>query len=137
MDAPAIESLSRGVAPADSASLHAEEHKLSRLRELALLLAAGVVDHQLELYLRSHGIEESWGVQERILVCVTPRSNAPKMLESGRRNADRFHSQLYAVYVQQAGCRRKIAQSSAKPRICPQMEPRWKRSQALTRWRPF
>ncbi len=34
-------------------------------------------------------------------MCVTPRSNAAEMLESGRRNADRFHGQLYVVYVQQ------------------------------------
>ena len=101
VDAPATESLSRGAAPADRTALPAEEHKLSRLRELALLVAAGVVDHQLESYLRSHGMDQSWGVQERILVCVTPRSNAAQMLESGRRNADRFQGELYVVYVQQ------------------------------------
>ena len=107
VDAPASESLSRGAAPADRTALPAEEHKLSRLRELALLVAAGVVDHQLEVYLKSHGIDETWGVQERILACVTPRSNASEMLESGRRNADRFHGQLYVVYVQQAALSEK------------------------------
>ena len=101
VDAPAAESMSRGAAPAGRDELLEEQHKLSRLRELALLLAAGVVDHQLENYLRSHGIDQTWGVQERILVCVTPRSNAAQMLESGRRNADRFHGELYAVYVRQ------------------------------------
>src|SRR6202049_1050560 len=70
VDAPAIESLSHGAAPADRVALLAEKHKLSRLRELALLVAAGVVDHQLEGYLRSHGVDEPWGVQERIVVCV-------------------------------------------------------------------
>jgi two-component system, OmpR family, sensor histidine kinase KdpD len=101
VDAPAADSLSRGTSPADRAALLAEQHKLSRLRELALLVAASVVDYQLEDYLRLHGVDQSWGVQERILVCVTPRSNAAEMLESGRRNADRFHGQLYVVYVQQ------------------------------------
>lgn len=101
VDAPAMESLGHGATPADRAALLAEKHKLSRLRELALLVAAGVVDHQLESYLRSHGMEPAWGVQERILVCVTPRSNAAEMLESGRRNADRFHGELYVVHVQQ------------------------------------
>lgn len=101
VDAPATDSLSRGASPADRAALVAEQHKLSRLRELALLVVASVVDYQLEDYLRSHGIDQSWGVQERILVCVTPRSNGTAMLESGRRNADRFHGQLYVVYVQQ------------------------------------
>src|SRR4029077_4775622 len=101
VDAPAVDSLSRGASPADSATRLAEEHKLSRLRELALLVAASVIDRQLESYLRSHGIDSSWGVQERILVCVTPRSRSAQMLESGRRNADRFQGEFYVVYVHQ------------------------------------
>ena len=79
----------------------AEEQKLSRLRELALLVAASVVDRQLETYLRSHGMDQSWGVQERILVCVSPRSNAARMLESGRRNADRFQGEFFVAYVEE------------------------------------
>src|SRR5207247_8023796 len=43
----------------------------------------------------------AWGTQERILVCMTPRANAAKMLASGRRNADRFHGELRAIYVMQ------------------------------------
>ena len=101
VDAPAIQSHLHGATPADRAALLAEQHKLSRLRELALLVAASVVDHQLESYLQSHGVDQSWGVQERILVCVTPRSNAAEMLESGRRNADRFQGEFYVAYVQQ------------------------------------
>jgi two-component system sensor histidine kinase KdpD len=100
VDAPAIKRLLHRATPPDRAALLAE-HKLSRLRELALLVAASVVDHQLESYLRSHGVDQSWGVQERILVCITPRSNATQMLESGRRNADRFQGEFYVVYVQQ------------------------------------
>ncbi len=61
VDAPATDSLSRGASPADRAALLAERHRLSRLRELALLVAASVVDYQLEDYLRSHGINQSWG----------------------------------------------------------------------------
>ena len=53
-------------------------------------------------YLRLNGIQSSWGTQERILVCMTPRANAAKMLASGRRNADRFHGELFAIYVTQA-----------------------------------
>jgi two-component system sensor histidine kinase KdpD len=101
VDAPTAESLLRGAAEVDSAAVLAAEHKLSRLRELALLVAAGVVDRQLETYLRSHGVDQPWGVQERVMVCVTPRSNAAPILESGRRNADRFQAEFYVVYVQQ------------------------------------
>ncbi|HUB78273.1 MAG TPA: hypothetical protein VMB03_05725 [Bryobacteraceae bacterium] len=75
---------------------------LAELRELALLLAADVVDHQLQEYLDSHGVAARWGAQERILVCLTPRSNAADMLRSGQRNKLRFHGALLAAYVEQA-----------------------------------
>lgn len=101
VDAPATESCEQESTLGNRTSLLAEQHKLSRLRELSLLVAAGVVDRQLETYLRSHGMDQPWGVQERILVCVTPRSNAAQILESGRRNADRFQGEFYVVYVRQ------------------------------------
>lgn len=75
--------------------------QLSQLRSRALLLTADVVDRQLEAYLELHGIHSSWGTQERILVCMTPRADAAAMLASGRRNADRFHGELFAIYVNQ------------------------------------
>ena len=75
--------------------------QLSQLRQRALLLTADVVDRQLEQYVHLHGVQSSWGTQERILVCMTPRANAARMLASGRRNADRFHGELFAVYVMQ------------------------------------
>jgi len=77
------------------------ERQLSELREIALVLAADVVDHQLEEYLHHQGIDQVYGTHERILVCVTPRSNASLMIRRGRRQADRFHGDLYVVYVQQ------------------------------------
>jgi len=79
-----------------------DTRRLSELRELALLLAAEVVDEQLHNCLQLQGVELFLGSQERILVCITPRSNAKRMLESGRRNADRFHCGFLAVYVRQA-----------------------------------
>src|SRR6266581_9484109 len=77
------------------------EAKLSRLREMTLLVAAEVVETELRDYLRTHQIEEIWGTQERILVGITPRSDARPILESGRRNADRFHGELFVAYVRQ------------------------------------
>lgn len=79
------------------------ERQLSELREIALVLAAEVVDHQLEDYLRRQGIAQVYGTHERILVCVTPRSNAALMIRRGRRQADRFHGDLHVVYVEQDG----------------------------------
>lgn len=79
----------------------ARARMLSELREIALLLAADVVDHQLESYLRRNGLSTTFGAQERILVCVTPRANARPMIDSGRRNADRFHGELIVAHVRQ------------------------------------
>jgi two-component system sensor histidine kinase KdpD len=96
VDAPSEESVLGGIE--DNSARLAEKHKLSRLRELALLVAASVVDRQLETYLRSQGTEQTWGVQERILVCVTADSDATEMLESGRRNADRFQGEFFVLH---------------------------------------
>ncbi len=74
------------------------EQQLAQLRELALLLAADVVDHQLERYLQGHGIDQIWSAQERFLVWLTPYADAGPMLQSGRRNALRFHGELIAAY---------------------------------------
>src|SRR5262249_57346831 len=74
---------------------------LSRLREMALLVAAEVVETELRAYLHAHHIEEIWGTQERILIGITPRSDARPILESGRRNADRFHGELFVASVRQ------------------------------------
>jgi two-component system sensor histidine kinase KdpD len=87
-------------APSDGETGDADQQR-SQLRQRALLLTADVVDRQLESYLRLNGIPSKWGTQERILVCMTPRANAARMLASGRRNADRFHGELLAIYVTQ------------------------------------
>jgi len=79
-----------------------DPRQLAELREMALLLAADVVERQLQGYLDEHGITVRWGAQERILVCLTARSNARPMLESGHRNALRFHGALLAAYVERS-----------------------------------
>ena len=84
------------------ARANSQAQKLSELREIALLLAADVVDKQLEHYLQRNGITQTFGAQERILVCITPRANAAPMIASGKRNADRFHGDLTVAYVRQA-----------------------------------
>src|ERR1043166_1595603 len=74
---------------------------VSRVREMALLVAAEVVETELRNYLHTHRIEEIWGTQERILVGITPRSDARPIVESGKRNADRFHGELFVAYARQ------------------------------------
>jgi two-component system sensor histidine kinase KdpD len=75
------------------------QQQLSELREIALLLAADVVDEQLEHYLARHGIQQLWGTQERIMVCLSPRSDSKRMLDSAARNRDRFHGELIAAHL--------------------------------------
>lgn len=77
------------------------DNRLSQLREIALLLAADVVDHQLEDYLQRHGVGQAFGAQERILVCITPRANAARMIDRARLARDRFHGELFVVHVSQ------------------------------------
>jgi two-component system sensor histidine kinase KdpD len=90
------------IVDAPAAQAGASEHqKLQALREIALLLAADVVDRQLEKYLQLEGLPTQWGTQERILVGITPRSDASRIIRSGQRNATRFHGELYVVYVRQ------------------------------------
>jgi K+-sensing histidine kinase KdpD len=68
---------------------------------MALVLSADVIDAGLQRYLRSHGLEETWGMHERLLVCLTPRANFDEMLASARRSAARFHCDVLAIYVRQ------------------------------------
>jgi two-component system, OmpR family, sensor histidine kinase KdpD len=77
------------------------QQKLQALREIALLLAADVVDRQLTKYLQLEGLRTQWGTHERILVCITPRSDASTLIRSGQRNTNRFHGELHVVYVRQ------------------------------------
>jgi len=100
VDVPPELLLERAGQPSSTSPAAADTpRRLAALREIALLLAAEVVDRQLEDYLLSHGIEQQWGTQERILVSLTRGANAHAMIASGRRNADRFHGELFAVYI--------------------------------------
>jgi two-component system, OmpR family, sensor histidine kinase KdpD len=75
--------------------------RLGKLRELALVLAADVVDHQLSEYLERHGIHHHFGAHERILVCITPRANLEEMLVEAKAAAECFHGELMVAYVKQ------------------------------------
>jgi two-component system sensor histidine kinase KdpD len=78
------------------------QERLSKLRELALVVTADIVDHQLNEYLERHGLAQSFGAHERILVCVTPRANMQEMMEIAQIVAKRFHGELLVAYVKQA-----------------------------------
>jgi two-component system, OmpR family, sensor histidine kinase KdpD len=100
VDAPPEEPLERS--PEQQFSLEKQE-RMSMLRDMALVLAADVVDRQLTSYLETHGIKHLFGPQERILVCITSHSNAHDMMQTARRIADSFHAEMTVVYVKQSG----------------------------------
>jgi two-component system sensor histidine kinase KdpD len=87
--------------PEDQVDALTRAHRLSKLRELALLLAADVVERQLQTYLERHGIRQSIGTQERLLVCITARSNSDAMIGAARAIAEKFHGELIVAYVHQ------------------------------------
>jgi two-component system sensor histidine kinase KdpD len=95
-----------GRAPDEHAAA-AERRRLSELREIALVLSAEVVDHQLARFLKEHGIEQQFATQERVVVCLTPRANFRIMVDVGARIAQRFYGELYVIYVQQASASAK------------------------------
>ncbi|MGH9594753.1 MAG: universal stress protein [Bryobacteraceae bacterium] len=101
VDAPPEERMER--TPAEQEEAQQRQQRLSKLRELALILAADVVDYQLNAYLACHGIKQHFGAHERILVCVTPRANMQEMMETAEMVAKRFHAELVVVYVRQPG----------------------------------
>ncbi len=87
--------------PSHSLNSERATPNLGRLREMALVLAADVVDHQLADYLNRNGIQQQFRTQERLMVCVTPRANIREMMEFAQIISDRFHAELIAAYVDQ------------------------------------
>jgi two-component system sensor histidine kinase KdpD len=99
VDTPALEAHRRSCEPSDE--VEAPQRSLLRLREMALVLAADVVDHQLAEYLTLHGVRQDLATQERILVCLTGDSNAQAMIEAAQTIAKRFYGELIVVNVDQ------------------------------------
>ena len=97
VDVPPVESIARS--PEEQTSFEKRQQQFSRLREMALVLAADVVEHQLSSYLGSHGIKQQFGAQERILVCITSRSDAQEMIETAQLVSRRFHGELVVAHV--------------------------------------
>ncbi|MDM7994112.1 MAG: hypothetical protein QUT30_00325 [Acidobacteriota bacterium] len=114
VDTPTEEPLDR--LPVQQPDDEDRRKRISMLREMALVLTADVVDHQLSAYLEQHGIRQNFRAQERILVCITPRSNACNMIETAYRIAESFHAEMTVVYVKQSGLS-KVDEGALKDRL--------------------
>lgn len=99
VDAPPLDALAR--TQAEQSGFDERRQQLLRLRELALVLAADVVDHQLASYLEAHGVKQPLGAQERIVVCLTADSKAEEMIATAQLIAQRFYGELVVVNVDQ------------------------------------
>jgi two-component system sensor histidine kinase KdpD len=73
---------------------------LIALRELALRRTAEHVDADMEDYRRDHAIERTWPVAERILVCIRPHPESPRLIRAGRRMAARLRAAWIVAYVE-------------------------------------
>jgi two-component system sensor histidine kinase KdpD len=100
VDAPPEQPMERS--PDERVQVQKREERLSKLRDLALVVTADIVEHQLNDYLERHGIRQHFGAHERILVCITPRANMREMMEIAQIVAKRFHAELTVAYVKQA-----------------------------------
>jgi two-component system sensor histidine kinase KdpD len=76
---------------------------LIALRELALRQVAEQVDRSLESYMEEKDIQESWGVRERIAVCISANPKAQYLVARAARMARRMDAELFAVHVDLEG----------------------------------
>ena len=72
---------------------------LSTLRELALRAVADEVGEKAASYRAREGLEPAQ-IPERVMVCMSSNSLAPRVIRTGARIAGRLGSKWYAVYVE-------------------------------------
>jgi two-component system, OmpR family, sensor histidine kinase KdpD len=72
---------------------------LSMLRELALRTTAAEVGSRAAEYRRSEGLEQA-PMPEKVMVCLSPRPGAERLLRVGARIAGRLATNWYAVRVE-------------------------------------
>ncbi len=73
------------------------------LRELALQRTAEEVDEQLHEYMKGHDMAQGKLAREHVLVCVTPRTVAQKLVRRGYRISKRMQGTFDVVFVRPPG----------------------------------
>jgi two-component system sensor histidine kinase KdpD len=76
---------------------------LVALRELALRRTAEEVDDDLTRFMQEHDVDKTWGVNERVLVAVTPRPLGAKLIRRGYHLARRMNGRFWALFVRPPG----------------------------------
>lgn len=78
------------------------EGNLNTLRELALRAVADEISEKAASYRRREGLEPAL-IPERVMVCMSSNSQAPRVIRVGARIASRLGARWYAVYVETPG----------------------------------
>lgn len=73
---------------------------INALRELAMRYTARRVDHQLESYMRVHGIAGPWPTGDRVMVCVSASPFSAQLIRAARRMAEGLQTEWLAVSVE-------------------------------------
>ncbi|MDC0673980.1 sensor histidine kinase [Nannocystis radixulma] len=100
-----LERLKEGKVYVPEQAAHAKEAffrkgNLLALRELALRRMAQRVDSDVQAYRRAHGISTTWAASERILVCVGPSENGPRLVRAAARMAAGLRAEWIALHVE-------------------------------------
>jgi two-component system sensor histidine kinase KdpD len=75
------------------------EGNLSTLRELALRAVADEVGEKAASYRQREGLEPGL-IPERVMVCMSSSTTAPRVVRAGARIAGRLGARWYAIYVE-------------------------------------
>jgi two-component system sensor histidine kinase KdpD len=86
------------------------EGNLIALRDMALRKMEQVTEQDLEEYMHQHQIDAAWSAGERVMVCVDPQAQAQNLLRRGWRMANRYRTELLAVFVETPGWLRATAE---------------------------
>jgi two-component system sensor histidine kinase KdpD len=76
------------------------EGNLMALRDMALRKVAQVCEQDLEQYMHQHDIDAAWSAGERVMTCVDDQPQAQNLLRRGWRMANRYQTDLLAVFVE-------------------------------------
>jgi len=76
---------------------------LVALRELALRRTAEEVDDDLTRFMQEHDVDKTWGVNERVMVSMTPRPLGAKLVRRGYHLARRMNGRFWVFYVRLSG----------------------------------
>ncbi|HEY6882253.1 MAG TPA: DUF4118 domain-containing protein, partial [Polyangiales bacterium] len=83
-----------------AASHFFQRGNLLALRELALRRAAEHVESDVQAYRKSHGVETTWAVSERVLVSVGPSPASARLVRAAKRIAVGLDAPWVAAYVE-------------------------------------